>query len=80
MTTSDGKWIISQDSPLFDQIAVEMPFTYHRNKYMTLRDLINEFVENEGLSHRMEMVKSSIENLLERLNELKKGENQNENL
>ena len=73
MNTHDGKWILEQDSPLLDQIAVEMP-QKHFQRYMTLRDLINRFVENDGLEHRLEMVKSSVENLLERLNDLKKGE------
>ena len=73
MNTHDGKWILDWDSPLLDQIAVEMP-QKHFQRYITLRDLINEFVENDGLAHRVEMAKAGIENLLERLDKVKKGE------
>ena len=70
MNTPDGKWIIEHDSPLLDQIAVEMPYTYIK-KHMTLRDLIDEFVKIEATSHRIEILKASLENLLDKLNKVK---------
>lgn len=69
MNTYDGKWIIDQDSPLLDQIAVEMPQNYFRH-YMTLRDLINEFVEKGDLESKVLIAKSSIERLLNRLDKI----------
>lgn len=73
MNTPDGKWIISQDSPLLDQIAVEMPYVYQK-EYMPLRNLIDEYIKNDGIEHKMMILKCSLENLLEKLEKVKKGE------
>jgi len=70
MNTQDGKWIIDKDSPLLDQIAVEMP-DRHFNPYMTLRELIEEYRKNDDVSRSVEFIKGDIERLLERLKKVR---------
>lgn len=65
MNTQDGKWIIDKDSPLLDQIAVEMP-DRHFNPYMTLRELIDEYAKNCAVAFNVEIIKGDIERLLEK--------------
>lgn len=70
MNTPDGKWIIDKDSPLIDQIAVEMP-DRHFNPYMTLRELIDEYTKTRSVAFNVEIIKGDIERLLERLKKVR---------
>lgn len=70
MNTQDGKWIIDKDSPLLDQIAVEMPDRQYK-PHMTLRELIDEYTKNCNIAFNVEIIKVDIERLLERLEKVR---------